>query len=80
MATTEEKNNLEEKKTKLKERKVVFMAASVDSKMLTIKMNKLDPYAAMILCVVCVRMLKRWAAELETVEKEAAGEEEPATE
>ena len=80
MATPEEKNNLKEKKIKLKGRKVVFAAASMDTKMLTIKMDKLDPCVAMIVCAVCVRMLKCLAAELEMAEKEAVGEEEPATE
>lgn len=79
MTAAEKKLKLEEKKTMLEEKKVEIAAASEDSKMLTLKMDDLTEDARMIMQAVRVRMLKRLAAELETAEKEAAGEE-PAAE
>ena len=71
---TEKKINLEEKKTKLEERRFELTAALEETKMLTIKMDELDPDVVMIMRAIRVRMLKRLAADLEG----SGGEEEPA--
>lgn len=75
MVTTDKKINFEEKKTKLKERRVELAATSEYSKMLTMRMDKLDSNAAMIVCAVRHKMMKRLAVEMEATEKEAAGKE-----
>ena len=54
----EKKINLEEKKSMVEERQVELATASEDTKILTMKMDYLDPDAAMIVQFVHVRMLK----------------------
>ena len=68
------------KKTKLEEKKIELEAASEDTKMLTMRMDELDPNAAMIVHAVRVRMLKRLADEKEVDGEEAANEKETAAE
>ena len=54
MTATKKKINLEDEKTKLEEKKVKLAATSEDTKMLTMRMDKLDNDARMIVCVVHV--------------------------
>ena len=77
VVATGKKINFEEKKSKLKERRVELASASEDTNMLTIRIDELDPDLAMIVRTIYVRMLKRLAAEMGPDEKEAADEEEP---
>lgn len=81
MFMTATKKNLKlEEKTILEEKKVEIATALEDSKRLTLKMDDLNEDARMIMQAVHVRMLKCFATELETSEKEATSEEEPTTE
>ena len=76
VAATNKKLNLEEKKTNLKERRVELVAALKDTKVLTMRMEKLDDDAVMIVHTICVKMLKRLTPEMEASKKEAS-EKEP---
>jgi hypothetical protein len=74
MAATEKKIDLEDNKTKLKERRVELATTWENTKMLTMRMDKLDPDAAMIVCVIHVNMLNCLAAKVEADGKEVVAE------
>lgn len=57
-AATENKIDIEKKKTKLDEKKVVLAACLEDTNMLTMRMDELDADAVMIIHTIRVRMLE----------------------
>lgn len=67
---------LEEKNTKLEDRRVELAAALEETNMLSMKMYELHPDAAKIVHVVRARMLKHLAAEM----KETDAAKKPMTE
>ena len=68
------KTKLEEKKTKLEERWFELAAALEETKMLTIKMDELDPNVAKVMQAVLAKILKRLPTEVSEAEAARAGD------